>query len=309
MNFEKINTSSTEVKGKEITGNSMEGVSSKLSPENSEKLEGIQNKIDKLQDKIEQNPNEVVAEKDNFISELKDVEKSYDAIKEKLSQGENPLSIESIPQLKEISTQLKEVKDKLNQLETEQIEKPIFLPVVGDKYNEGINGKKVVILADSHYLGKKDMEIYDKDKTDVRISGITKNVVEQYTNYIDGNGEHHSWMNTYTKGYKVLGNQDMSKSEIKDIIDKTAFYNYVQTPMSGPREAPSLIDYKNAEQPFRNVLKELQPDVVVVWGNRSWDSLPEDLKNNKNISFVQITHPSASSFNYQKEYEKIKSVL
>lgn len=113
MNFEKINTSSTEVKGKEITGNSMEGVSSKLSPENSEKLEGIQNKIDKLQDKIEQNPNEVVAEKDNFISELKDVEKSYDAIKEKLEQGENLSSIESIPQLKEISTQLKEIKNSL----------------------------------------------------------------------------------------------------------------------------------------------------------------------------------------------------
>lgn len=116
MNFEKTNTAITEVKGKEITGNSMEGVSSKLSPENSEKLEGIQNKIDKLQDKIEQNPNEVVAEKDNFISELKEVENSYNSIKEKLSQGENPLSIESIPQLKEISTQLKEINASLQNL-------------------------------------------------------------------------------------------------------------------------------------------------------------------------------------------------
>lgn len=308
MSFEKTNHLTSEIKEKQITVNSIDGITTKLSPEINKDLADVQNNIDKLQNKIEQNPNEVLAEKNNFIAEFNDVKKNYNAIKEKIEQEGEISSIESIPQLKEISMQIKEVQNSLNTLDVKEIEDPIFKPFIGEKYNEGINNKKVLILGDSHYFGKEHMDIYNKDKTDDRISGVTKGIVEQYKNYISGNEQHHKWMNTFTKGYTILDIEDRSKGKIKDTIDKSAFYNYVQTPMEKPREKPSDIDYKNAEKPFRNVLKELQPDVVFVWGNRTWSFLPEDLKNNESIAFVQITHPSAS-INYQKEYEKIKQVL
>ena len=90
----------------------------------------------------------------------------------------------------------------------------------------------------------------------------------------DNNGR---WTNTYLKFERSLKGKETNPEDSKEIWNSIAFYNYLQIPMSGARESGTTMDYKNAEKAFFEVLNELQPDLIIVWGvDRLFDNLPED---------------------------------
>jgi hypothetical protein len=96
------------------------------------------------------------------------------------------------------------------------------------------------------------------------------------------------------------------------------FYNYVQVAMSGARVAPRPEDFRKSETAFFEVLELYTPDIVIAWGQRLYNNLPQGGKQlpdltidsgrfagnatelwsyqvaGKSIAVMPITHPSAA---------------
>ena len=155
-----------------------------------------------------------------------------------------------------------------------------FLPWIGDDYDKGLSydkdgklilgteqnpGKKLLVLGESHYI-----EDYDPD---VDISHFTRDVI---FNYVDLDAPFQRWMNTFTKFIRALYGEDMDRAQCAGLFSHLAFYNYLQVPISGPRMAGSNDDYEKAQAPFFNLLEEIKPDAVIIWGNRLWEFLPDN---------------------------------
>ena len=69
-------------------------------------------------------------------------------------------------------------------------------------------------------------------------------------------------------------NKETSMAESATIWNSLLFYNYVQELMSGPREAPTRGQYAASADAFFEVLEKYRPEVIIVWGKRLWENLP-----------------------------------
>ena len=198
-----------------------------------------------------------------------------------------------------------------------------FKPWVGDKYAIGIVGydadgkiiygtenhigKKVLVLGESHYCANPEAEA---------TPFLTINIIADLLN---PDSEWEAYKNTYTKFIKsLIGCEEyLTPQEKEKAWQHIVFYNYVQTPMSGARVAPTAEEFKNSEKAFFEVLQTYKPDVVIAWGNRLYNNLPKGGKqlndlniatgrfagnstelwsynlNGNDIPVLPITHPSA----------------
>lgn len=188
-----------------------------------------------------------------------------------------------------------------------------FKPWVGENYETGIHqGKKLMILGESHYCANPETEVTED---------ITIKVIEDL---LDPFSEHEGYKNTYTKFAKaVVGEKQFSDETKKEFWQHVIFYNYVQTAISGARVSPTTEQFRNSEQAFFEILSQYQPDLIIVWGKRLYNNLPQqgtqlpDLQisqgiyagessevwsytiGGKTIALLPITHPSASMFELQ----------
>lgn len=188
-----------------------------------------------------------------------------------------------------------------------------FKPWVGENYETGIHqGKKLLILGESHYCANSETKATED---------ITIKVIEDL---LDPFSEHEGYKNTYTKFAKaVVGEKQFSDETKKEFWQHVIFYNYVQTAISGARIAPTAEQFKNSEQAFFEIISQYQPDLIIVWGKRLYNNLPQqgtqlpDLQisqgiyagessevwsytiGGKTIALLPITHPSASMFELQ----------
>ena len=201
-----------------------------------------------------------------------------------------------------------------------------FKPWIGFNYNSGIKGKKILALGESFYCSEEDIKKLPEG------TSLTDKVVTDYLairngEYRENNG---SWTNTYLKFERSLTNKETTPEESQEIWNSIAFYNYLQVPMSGARESGSTIDYKNAENAFIEVINELQPDLMIVWGvGKLFNNLPEgnwkwgeplsidgwpvkngyyQLKNGKIVRCLAVYHPS-SGYQWDWWYKVIDSQL
>ena len=197
-----------------------------------------------------------------------------------------------------------------------------FNPWVGDKYALGIIGydangkviygtasqvgKKILVLGESHYCANPETEA---------TAFLTIDIIADILN---PDSEWEAYKNTYTKFIKSLIGSiaDLEQNDKENAWQHVVFYNYVQTPMSGARVAPTAEDFKNSERAFFEVLQTYKPDVVIVWGNRLYNNLPKGGKQlddltiatgnftgnstemwsynvcGRDIAVMPITHPS-----------------
>lgn len=71
-----------------------------------------------------------------------------------------------------------------------------------------------------------------------------------------------------------------------------AFYNFVQEIVGkGSRIAPITEAWKAVEAPFFEVVRELEPDVILVLGSRLWKKVP-NLPPEYPVEWCSITHQS-----------------
>ncbi|MBR5831063.1 MAG: hypothetical protein IKY79_00435 [Bacteroidales bacterium] len=181
------------------------------------------------------------------------------------------------------------------------------------------NAKKVMVLGESHYCANKEDENYY----------LTKGII---TDLINPDAKFEPYKNTYTKfGKSLSGAFDLWNNEAKrDLWQHVIFYNYVQKSMPGKRIAPSKEDFHQSEDAFFEVLETYSPDIVIVWGKRLYNSLPQKGKqlddlvvivgekeeyievwsynvNGKDVIILPIKHPSSAYETkfYNKVFKKI----
>lgn len=87
------------------------------------------------------------------------------------------------------------------------------------------------------------------------------------------NNERTRWSGTFRKFEKTLvGDKDVTSEQIWQSI---SFYNYLQTAVAKARQAGTLENYGKSEDAFYQVLNELQPEIMFVWGvTRMYDNMP-----------------------------------
>lgn len=195
------------------------------------------------------------------------------------------------------------------------MEHVFFKPWVGAEYSHGgIFGKRILVLGESHYTdGEPD-------------PNLTNTVMNEYLSY---ETTVPPYLQSFNKFERSLVGTATDGAIRKRIWNSLVFYNYLQTPMQGPRQAGSKADYANAAESFFEVLEEYRPEYVIVWGYRLWDALPGDrwewgdeltldgapvrtgcylLADGTRINAVPVKHPSAG-YTWEDWYKDLQPFL
>src|ERR1035437_9651261 len=127
------------------------------------------------------------------------------------------------------------------------------LPWEGEYYKEGIKGKKVLILGESHYHNcEKKGDRCNKltpSQRHHRHRRLTIEVVEWWKD-----NPHKSPVSHAVPKLFEIGRYDF--------WGRVSFYNYVQRFVLAPRDRPAEEDWEKSTKAFQQVLDCLQPDRV-----------------------------------------------
>lgn len=202
--------------------------------------------------------------------------------------------------------------------------KRFFEPCIGKNFNEGINGKKVLVLGASFYCPhtccqfhnectsreKKDSSDYDLICPDYNKDGETCSLSNSPFYELD------EQYNTYKKFARAMTNflhDNVHENFYTDFWDKVAFTNFVQFFLPSWETLPSDCTGRDLDA-LREVIEMLHPDVVIIWGHVTKYAIIEpfcyDVKTNttdgyiyhsnafghKEITFLNTYHPSYTKF-------------
>lgn len=187
-----------------------------------------------------------------------------------------------------------------------------FFPWVGKFYEKGgCFNKRVMILGDSHYC--------DRDEPCIKECGVIKCKKDPYTTKVITeflSGYRDTSTKSFTGFERAVFNKELSQEETEYFWNSVIFYNYIQKAMPEPGIAPEKELYEEAFKPFKEVMEEYKPDIIIAWGimeGRLFKSLPEDngkdaesieidnkirkgwiyyLKNDQEVKVYGINHPS-----------------
>lgn len=179
---------------------------------------------------------------------------------------------------------------EMKQRDNKLVERGVrFLPWVGDRYDKSRFGVRLLVLGESHYGGQHSDQ------------NTTREVIEDCA---QGKGR----LRFFTVIANVLRGQGgwIEGSEIAEIFQEIAFYNFVQTLVGDkPRCRPTFQQWVAAREPFKVVLKELEPDAVLVLGFELRDHIPEWPGN---VEWAAIRHP-AGALRYKKALSTLQGLI
>lgn len=156
-----------------------------------------------------------------------------------------------------------------------------FDPHVGSKYDKdnALFTKRVMILGDSHYC--KD-ECADRTTCGDRgkypdCTQLTHRVVEWYLNP-NCNGQDFLWKRTYTTFINSMLGKDTTPEERAAFFESVVFYNYMQAAAGASPDVAGNYDHSDGRYlaAFYEVIDKYRPEVIVSWGQRLWNTLPND---------------------------------
>lgn len=201
-----------------------------------------------------------------------------------------------------------------------------FAPFVGRNYEVGVEGKKILILGESHYWGEEIYERVEEDLKKGKYLNDTTNVVRNYITYKSEGGEFLSHFSTFTKFTNGFYNWERNDIDYADFWNSVAFYNFVQFPMTGIRTSPTSEQFEKSEKAFYEVLEKYQPDAIIAWSWRLWRNMPSTgyygkpsqvnkgkgiyyyKVNNKEYPIIAVAHPCTRYFN-ETSYQCIRELL
>lgn len=157
---------------------------------------------------------------------------------------------------------------------TNQFQHVRILPWVGEKYRESANvfRQRTLILGGSQY--SEGYESFHTEEGRAEWQSFTNDVVHYYQDAsISGR-----WKGTYT-GFinSIFGDQSDEEQRVR-FFDSVVFYNYLQEIAGASANEAGNFDYGAQQhfQAFQEILAEFQPEVVISWGAKVWDALPND---------------------------------
>lgn len=206
---------------------------------------------------------------------------------------------------------------------------PFFDPYIGKLYaTEGLNGKRILILGDSHYCGDVNckgicgchgMSSYDDMD---ECFDLTKNVIERYRQYRKGLAKGDKWCKTFLRFERaILANTETTEEDSEYLLDRIAFSNFVQSAYHADADGNyEYEDYSKSVPYICSIIDKYMPDYIIAWGNNVWDFMPGDNWegisenigkydwNGHRILMLKIHHPSRF-FSYEKHIPLIKEFL
>lgn len=153
-----------------------------------------------------------------------------------------------------------------------------FYPWVGEKFQEGLAGKKVLVLGESHYCKDQLAEggvCYPccercKMTEELGCFSQTEDVIDCYIDYYSGE----PYQQTFLCFERAVCGREISYDERIDFWNHVAFYNYIQYSQGGPRLP--LEEAEDSSNAFQAVLETLMPDCIIIWGvDKLWNRLPD----------------------------------
>lgn len=214
----------------------------------------------------------------------------------------------------------------LQELEKEGVK---FLPWIGDKYEEGIyynekgelcygKGKKVLVLGESFYWGEEED---DTEENNDDVSHFVEDLIKQV---ISENPDFN--IRTFVRFENAMAykNKGWGLTERQDIWEHLVFYDYVQEPLMFPRLSPTEEQFKNSEQSFWNVIEICKPEIIIAWGKRLYNHLPQEGEQGEdiiydddsvetwmyrnNIRVIPIIHPAAPMFSTERVFRILTTI-
>jgi hypothetical protein len=141
----------------------------------------------------------------------------------------------------------------------------MFTPWVGAHWGQADNavrGRKILILGESHYEDGQDGALVGSIYADGTLETFEEFVLGEKT------------LPFFTKLLQTISGRKkaaMTRDEIRAIWDSVIFYNYVPVYVArGPRVAPTNEMFEMGALPFKKVINEFSPEVIVVCGYRLW---------------------------------------
>ena len=145
-----------------------------------------------------------------------------------------------------------------------------FRPWIGKNYlSSGLEGKRILVLGESNfctdYCGETDCESCGKRRR--RGPVFAENIINGYVYNYSG----YKYEQVYLCFERAMAGRVLTQEEREELWNSMAFYNYIQVVPSGHRQK---WDTPESESAFLEVLKELTPDAIIVWGRRLYRTLP-----------------------------------
>ena len=145
-----------------------------------------------------------------------------------------------------------------------EIERLHWKPWVGERYKL-IDGKKLLIVGESHYCWKNEKDDPVKVFEDINKKWFTRKII------------HESGVCSSTKSKqpilrnieKVLTNKAALKKDIqKALWHSVSFYNFIQRPLMSreKQHRPTETDWQNGWHTFYKVIEILKPDYILFCG-------------------------------------------
>ena len=151
-----------------------------------------------------------------------------------------------------------------------------FRPWVGKNYDFGLfNGKKILILGESHYCtiergeGGRCNQVCSKGMMDKTCTNQTINEIAEIRNQ--------DWCSrTFSNFERTIFGKVPEQKERELFWDSVIFYNYLQYAQSGPSRPLEQKEEacKDSEMAFKEVLETYMPDYIIAWGIRLYYITP-----------------------------------
>ncbi|MBR1487348.1 MAG: hypothetical protein IJ603_00455 [Bacteroidales bacterium] len=157
----------------------------------------------------------------------------------------------------------------------EQYQNVFFRPWIGERYKEGLDGQRILVLGESHYcseIGKKGpcQQKCCPSAASKECRSFTEDVIREFVYGYFGA----SFQQTFLCFERAVSGKVLNQEDRVTFWNKVAFYNYLQYAQSGPSrglEQPGV----DSSPAFLEVLESLQPDKIIVWGKRLYNILPD----------------------------------
>ena len=135
-----------------------------------------------------------------------------------------------------------------------------FLPWIGANYWQGMQGKRVLVLGESHYQ-------WDRN---VLIDNYPTLTIASIQLIVSGRAAG-GWQSFFTKIAAAFLGCSPTQGDKKAFWQSVAFYNYIQQSAGfGPEPNPTPAMWSQSLPAFQRLLYTYHPEVIIVLGRYNW---------------------------------------
>lgn len=170
-------------------------------------------------------------------------------------------------------------------------------PWVGTNYEQGIDGKRVLLLGESNY---DKATVRDADYSDIVCENVRDCAI---------NGRVRFFTKTAKLVLKAAGRERISRDDIIDLWQRVLFTNYVPTVFASDRVRPSEDDWSLGRPALLQVLETHSPGVIVALGLALGSRLDWLSDAAPAVKVAAVAHPSSFGFKYERWTPVVAGVL